>query len=537
MSKGIKVLHHTRYAPFQTQMRGNEIYLLNHLRTSRHDVDIVSRKKFIDPEDKRIVAESLQSYRSGSRIHFLQYDLDARIALYERQTQGKGDNELITIHGTRKKVSAARTELAKMRQTKVDTRDASDYMETLRDQLKVYDRLVLVYHEMDKEDYQTIETVKQEFGDKVSVVGHLHCLSEYYTISDPAKKAMKERFEDLVRNGAFDRMIAVSDEVKRDFEGKYPVLSGKIEVVPGAVDGQLYSPGERSGAMQRRATIFDREPTDYVLSYVGRPSSPKGKDILLQLLRLYERSNPERLGFLFALPPEDRTALQFVHLVEETAPHLLSQGRIRFCFDISKYTAHLSPEAGQRLAAHIASKVPKPFQVVTSPVQGMSDIYIHPSSSESLGLSVIESIKTGIPIITTGIKGIAQYAGEHQGTYVPISQEYIDWTMKYDSVRAVGTVPQGPKTNVRQSLGIARQFQNQITQMIERMKSGEITLRNNRPSQDRPFLGRFARTSTDVKSPSVLGTLDEMVNRLDDIYEDANKRREKRPTDAAAAGR
>ncbi|HII71907.1 TPA: glycosyltransferase family 4 protein [Candidatus Woesearchaeota archaeon] len=555
MAKKVKVIHHTAHTPYHTQIRGTEIYILNHALKSGHSVDVISRRSDI-PEEKREFIKGMYHSAVGGELHFIPYDRDIKIAEHEEAVEGRDDKELVQLGRRRpttkvmskpprkltgttaelpvtseqyqqrakipslQRVKALRNNLRAMQTKRADLAvDEEKYLNLIGREIEKHDRVVLAYHEMDTEDIKAIKAVKDRFGDKVEVAAHFHCLSAYYTISDPKKDDERGLFQEIIDKGYLDKIVAVSDEVKTEFEREYPGLKGKMEVVEGGVDDELYSPRAKEGKEERKDQIFNKGHVDYVVSYVGRFADPKGKEILVSMLRQFELSNPNNVGFMFAVPPGDRPTKQFMEEVGKYAPRLMKEGKIQFCYDISKFTKGLDEKKKRELSDHFTQEIKDPrVKVITTTAQSASDIYIHPSSSESLGLSVIEAIKTGLPIVVSDIKGIRQYTSDEHGRFVRLGQDYIDWTMLYQPQK--GEPPRteiGKGKTVSSTTKLGREFRNEINGLVERMKSGEI-YRGYKRGEKGSSIGRFATKARELLYGKKKVELTDMVERLDNIY-------------------
>jgi glycosyltransferase involved in cell wall biosynthesis len=434
LKKSVKILHHTEHVPYHTRLRGTEIHILNHAYGTKYEAGIVTRRTDLPEEDRRFICDVVGSAK-GTKIHFMPYDLDVKIHEYEQALAGAGSHGIVEVGGSRRNVKQAMNELAAMKRRRhTKTGSASEgesYIRFIEDELHRHDKLVLAFHEMDVNDLNTIKRVKDLFGKRVEVVGHLHCLSEYYTITDPRKKDATDFFQNLLENSYFDKIIAVSDEVERDFTSRFPRMKGLVQTVEAGVDGELYSPEMKKYKEELKKEIFGGRPVGYVVSYVGRLADAKGKTILLNLLKQYDVSNPDGIGFVFAAPPEDPWTRRFMDDVKRYAPGLLKQGNVQFCYDISKFTKGLGPEAVSSMKDRMSVKTGGHFKILTRPVQAATDIYMHPSSSESLGQSVVEALKTGVPVIASEIKGIREYATDEDGYFIKLGKDYIDWTLFY----------------------------------------------------------------------------------------------------------
>ncbi|GAA2091665.1 glycosyltransferase [Brevibacterium salitolerans] len=137
-----------------------------------------------------------------------------------------------------------------------------------------------------------------------------------------------------------------------------------VQLWPKAVDTRAYSPARSSVRMRERLT--DGHPQDRLLVYVGRLS--KEKDLLLLRAALARMPEDVRLAFVGSGP--FRTQLE-----EE------------FAGTRTVFTGYMS---GTELAAAYAS----------------ADLFVFPSTTETLGLVALESMASGVPVVGARAGGI-----------------------------------------------------------------------------------------------------------------------------------
>lgn len=137
-----------------------------------------------------------------------------------------------------------------------------------------------------------------------------------------------------------------------------------LDLWPRAVDTQTYHPGNYSQRMRERLT--DGHPEDRLLVYVGRMSKEKDLDVLR--------------GVIARAPEGTRLAMV------GSGPHL-KQLEAEFAGTPTVFTGYMS---GQELAEAYAS----------------ADVFVFPSTTETLGLVALESMASGVPVVAARAGGI-----------------------------------------------------------------------------------------------------------------------------------
>ncbi|GAA4285519.1 glycosyltransferase family 1 protein [Brevibacterium daeguense] len=137
-----------------------------------------------------------------------------------------------------------------------------------------------------------------------------------------------------------------------------------LDLWPRAVDTVAYTPANRSHAMRIRLT--DGHPEAPLLIYVGRLSKEKDLGILREVL--HRAPEGTRLAFVGSGPHRDQLQREFAGTP-------------------TVFTGYLG---GSELAAAYAS----------------ADVFVFPSTTETLGLVALESMASGVPVVGANAGGI-----------------------------------------------------------------------------------------------------------------------------------
>jgi glycosyltransferase involved in cell wall biosynthesis len=174
----------------------------------------------------------------------------------------------------------------------------------------------------------------------------------------------------LFASRKYDEIILV-DPSQKPYFIKSGFSEDKLTVVRNGVDTNLFKPGEKYKK--------DEDITDFV--YVGRLSYDKGVHLLLDAFREYHRENP-------------KTRLTVIG-------DGMLKGQVDTCTDDGSVSW---------LGAIAHDDIPSVLQKM--------DAFVIPQNIGGLGLSVMEAMGCGLPVITTAIGETKRLLREDEGTLV-----------------------------------------------------------------------------------------------------------------------
>jgi D-inositol-3-phosphate glycosyltransferase len=182
------------------------------------------------------------------------------------------------------------------------------------------------------------------------------------------------------RDRAEAEVIACSDaicvscpEEERQFRRLYGSPSGRIEIVPPAVEHAFFAPGNRDGARSAIGLPADRP----LVLFVGRVQPLKGPDVAIQAL---------------AALSDRRAMLALVG--GASGPHGDEE---------SRHARRLVDELG--LGDRVLFVDPQPHHILSSYYRA-ADVVIVPSRSESFGLVALEAAACGVPVVASAVGGL-----------------------------------------------------------------------------------------------------------------------------------
>lgn len=197
---------------------------------------------------------------------------------------------------------------------------------------------------------------------------------------------------------AVDCVVAVSDHVAALFRAAYPEFRGSVATVHNGVDAETFRPL----SIHRTTRRQEEGPR---LLYVGRVSPEKGVHTLIEafgeVVLRYPGATLELVGTRNELPKRFLIGLS-------ADPMVRALGRFYDANDIPQYQRvvdELVRKCGVEERVSFAGGLP--HQELVRKYQS-ADIVVNPSVSESFGMSVLEGMACGLPVIGTAVGGMKE---------------------------------------------------------------------------------------------------------------------------------
>jgi glycosyltransferase involved in cell wall biosynthesis len=205
----------------------------------------------------------------------------------------------------------------------------------------------------------------------------LHCHEEWLAHFDRAQMEAYIRQADLI--------LGCSEYLVDRFRARFPAEAERFQVMYNGVDEGMFQERRQVGTLKQ-------------LLFVGRISPEKGVHVLLeafaQVLAQYPDVELNIVGDDTPLLPEFLLSINDQPQIQEL---------VRFCDAHygSTLRADLSPEVADRV--HWRGKMLN-AQVIE--ILSQTDILINPSFYESFGISVIEAMAAGVPVVASAVGGM-----------------------------------------------------------------------------------------------------------------------------------
>jgi UDP-glucose:(heptosyl)LPS alpha-1,3-glucosyltransferase len=170
--------------------------------------------------------------------------------------------------------------------------------------------------------------------------------------------------------GGFRRIIAVSEEVKRDLVRQYAVPRERIAVLYNGVDQRRFHPGLRDGFRAQIRARWQIPQEAALVLFVGNGFRRKGLDVLLSVWSAPALSK----AFLLVIGDDAR---------------------------LSAYKARARSVAGERVVFAGRQEDVENFYAA-------ADVVALPSVQEAFGNIVLESLAAGVPVLVSRQAGAAE---------------------------------------------------------------------------------------------------------------------------------
>ena len=260
----------------------------------------------------------------------------------------------------------------------------------------------------------------KEYGDNVAQFMHLHCSPDFFLSKSKTREERKDNLIRAYEKGWIKKYIPVSYLVRDAFLDYLPREA--MEVAQNGISEDIYkfrSEMDRD-AFKGQFDINGR----FIIGYSGRLDSVKGYDDLIAVLHWFNERPEYDVGFLIASPGGARLGT-FEKDVKKRAGRLTQENRIGLTLDVAKLvgeTKKLNRFAYDYFQNFVQDQLqPKCglYQDISpSPLQVMVDVYIQPSRSEGLPLSVIEAVFTGTPVVAYRVGGLSEIISDTQGKLI-----------------------------------------------------------------------------------------------------------------------
>ena len=204
---------------------------------------------------------------------------------------------------------------------------------------------------------------------------------------------------------AVHAVVAVSSHVERLFRAAFPDYHGIVDVVHNGVNTELFCPARA------------REDTDSQrLLYVGRVSPEKGVHTLLEAFKLVAARFPgaklDLVGGRGAMPMRLLVGLSDDPLVSALQRFYQADGGS----DYPQYLDEMVSKAGLQDRVTFHSFLP--HKEIVSYYQN-ANVVVNASLSETFGISIVEAMACGVPVVGTLVGGMLDTIVDEVGRAVP----------------------------------------------------------------------------------------------------------------------
>ncbi|MCB0058294.1 MAG: glycosyltransferase family 4 protein [Caldilineaceae bacterium] len=205
---------------------------------------------------------------------------------------------------------------------------------------------------------------------------------------------------------AVHAVVAVSGHVERLFRAAFPNYDGIVDVVHNGVNTELFRPAAAA-----------REDTDSQrLLYVGRVSPEKGVHTLLQAFEIVAARFPQArldlVGGRGAMPMQLLVGLSDDPLVSALQRFYQPDGSSDYPQRLDAMVRDAGLEDRVTFHSYLQhSKIISYYQ--------NADVVVNPSLSETFGISIVEAMACGVPVVGTRVGGMLDTIVDDVGRAIP----------------------------------------------------------------------------------------------------------------------
>ncbi len=225
--------------------------------------------------------------------------------------------------------------------------------------------------------------IKKRFRIPLVMTFHTLGLMKNLVARSDGERESNERIEtELMLARESDQIIATSETDAQYIQYLYDGNPEKIDVLTPGVNLDLFKPSDK---IEAKKSINAEADTKMIL-FVGRIEPLKGIDVLLYALKILRGTHPELQICVWIVGGD------VSHDAEEWPPELKKLSEIRELLDI-----HTSVK-------FVGRKDPKELPTYYN----AADVMVMPSHYESFGITAVEAMACGVPVITTDVTGVSR---------------------------------------------------------------------------------------------------------------------------------
>lgn len=211
-------------------------------------------------------------------------------------------------------------------------------------------------------------------------------------LSESEEKRIKSETQ-LVKEA--DKIIAPSENEKNYLQYLYDALASKISVISPGVDTSLFYPMDKAQSKQAVDASLDHK----MILFVGRIDPVKGLDVLMYAMRILLAKNPDMKACLWVVGGD------ISQKPEMWSKELQKLEQLRRLLDLNTTVKFVGQQPQHEL--------PKYYNA--------ADIVVMPSHYESFGMTALEAMSCGTPIITTNVTGVSELLEEKCQKHITVA--------------------------------------------------------------------------------------------------------------------
>lgn len=227
------------------------------------------------------------------------------------------------------------------------------------------------------QNFSQFAPIIRAFNPSARIVLHMHC--EWLTQLN--RTIIEQRLKSV------DAIVGCSDYITDSIRSAFPGLEDRCHTIPNGVDTAEFCPINK-GRIGRK------------LLFIGRISPEKGLDVLIDAFALLAAKDPE--ATLDLVGPDAATPMEFLVGLSREA-QVVGLRSMYSC----DYLSHLRARVPEWLIRRVRFRGSLPHDQLRDEYRRAA-IVVNPSFSESFGMSVIEAMACGTPVVTSRVGGMIE---------------------------------------------------------------------------------------------------------------------------------
>lgn len=205
-----------------------------------------------------------------------------------------------------------------------------------------------------------------------------------------------------------DILITPSENEKNYIQYLYHGNPSKINVISPGVDTSLFYPMDKNQSKQAIDASLDHK----MILFVGRIDPVKGLDVLLYAIRI-----------LFAKKPDMKACLWIVGGDVSQEPEMWSKELQKLEHLRKLLELHTTVKFTGQQPQH---ELPKYYNA--------ADLVVMPSHYESFGMTALEAMACGTPVLTTNVTGVSELLDETCQKHITTANNPLDMAEKIQEI-------------------------------------------------------------------------------------------------------
>jgi glycosyltransferase involved in cell wall biosynthesis len=226
----------------------------------------------------------------------------------------------------------------------------------------------------------------------IKIVLHMQC--EWLTQLE--KKEIEERLKHV------DMIIGCSDYITNKICERFPDFSDRGYTVLNGVDADHFREGPIDNSAHKRT---ERQDNIKRLLFVGRVAPEKGVHILVDSLQQVIEQHPQIA--LNIVGPLSNTPYEFIVMISDDEKVVNLAPLYRNGLRQIDYFAKLQERLSPQVARHVNFVGPVSHSELTHYYQ-TADLLINPSLSEAFGMTLVEAMASGVPVLASRVGGMTE---------------------------------------------------------------------------------------------------------------------------------